>query len=1066
MARFRSRGNAFRKQTLRSITGSLGRFIAIAAIVALGCGFYAGLRMTAPDMNISADRYYDGTRLMDIRVVSTMGLTDDDAEALRDVEGVEAVMPAYETDVMTVINGEQYAVRVHSLPASAAQGQQIDDATVASDDDSYLNRLVLTEGRWPESPGECVISSDRVMNSPTSLGDTITVTEGTSDVDDTLSTRTYTIVGYVHAPYYVSSTSMGSTTLGSGTIQQFMYVSEDSFAQDYPYTEAFVTVEGARDLLAGSKEYEARVGEVLARIEGIADERARARVDALRAEAQAELDDARAEYEQERADAQTELDDAKATLDEALATLESSEREIERGQAEYDQGVSALASQRASAESQLAQAQAQLDEQRAQVDAAAGQLPTLRSQLAQVEAAIASAQTDEERTALEAQRAQLVGAIQQIEDAQAQVDQAASALEAERSQAYAQINAAQAQLDAAAAQLEQGRAQLEEGRAAYEEGLADYEKACVEAESQFANAEAELADAQQSIDDIGDAEWLVMDRDKNYGVVSFESDAERIDNIASVFPFIFFLVAALVALTTMTRMVEEDRVLIGTFKALGYSKARITSKYLIYAASASVIGAIVGIAVLSLVLPAVIMEAYAIIYFVPRGPLPLDVPIALLSAGLGVGVTLLSTWAAAAATLREQPARLMLPRAPKAGKRILLERIRPVWRNLSFSWKVTCRNLFRYKKRFVMTVIGIAGCTALLLTGLGLSDSINDIIDKQFGEIINYNVAVSVDEDADEDASGRALDEVRDLMEQSTLVAEGTRMAQDADGAQISATVVVPDDPESFSALHVLRTRIGHEQAILDDDSVILTEKLATTLGLGAGDTIELYEQDSMGNLSGEPCVLTVTGVVENYIGNSVFVGKRAFEQAFGEEPQFRSVYGVTHEAGEERDAFTEQVRGIEDVETVAYNDETIDAYRTMLRSVNMIVVVLVVAAAALAFIVLYNLTNINITERVREIATLKVLGFVPREVDLYIYRETMLLSVIGCVAGLVLGVFLEGFVIVTAEVDQVMFGREIHAASFLIAFVLTMAFTVLVMLFMRGKLARVDMIESLKSNE
>ena len=1147
---------AFNKDVLRSVTHSLGRFLAIAGIVALGTGFYAGLRMTAPDMKLAADQFYDGTNLMDIRVVSTLGLTDDDLAALRGVEGVAQVMGAYETDVMATVNDEQYAIRVHSLPAAAAESDTGDGVNAVSGAADYLNRPVLVEGSWPVREGECVLSADKVMNTPTKIGDTVQITEGSQDVDDVLATRTYQVVGYVHSSYYVSSTSMGTTSLGSGSVQQFMYVPESDFSKDLPYTEAFVTVAGAAGEFSGSDAYFERVHEVEDRIEALAPAREQARVDGLRADAQKELDEKRADYERERADAEQQLDDAQRQLDEAAAAIAENEQKLADAQAAYDRGAGELASQRASAEAQLAEAERQLADGRAQTDAARPAIEQGQAQLADAWAqwqqgadalaagwgewqgrqdalsakaaewqqgmALWQAAWDanedhpenpdyaENRARLEAQKQVLDAGKDEIDRRQAALDEARGELETQqqavnaargeldaqqaafdaqkaqfdaavaqveqgtadlasaRSQADAQIAAAQQQLDEAAAQIASGRSQLEQGRADYEGGLAEYERQKADADAQFADAERQIADAQQKIDDLENPSWLVMDRDQNYGVASFESDANRVDSIAQVFPFIFFLVAALVALTTMTRMVEEERVLIGTFKALGYSRARIASKYLLYAAVASVTGSVLGIAVLSQVLPAVISEAYAIIYFVPRGPLPIDLRLAGLAAGLGVGVTLVATWAAAFATLRERPATLMLPRAPKAGKRILLERIAPLWRRLSFSWKVTFRNLFRYKKRFVMTVIGIAGCTALLLTGLGLQDAINDIIDKQYGEIVHYNAVVTTEDDLPA-ASQQELDDLLGAggaVESSTRVQSASMVASGPDKADVHASVVVPEDPGGLADFLTVRTRVGHEPLSIGDDGVVLAEKLANELGVGVGDTVRLAEQDEMGNATDKTFDLTVTGVMENYIYNYVFIGPGEYARMEGGQPAFSTYYAVTSSDAGERAQFNDAVRAIDGVKTVAYNDEVIDAYKSMLKSVGLIVIVLVVAAAALAFIVLYNLTNINITERQREIATLKVLGFTPREVSAYIYRETMLLSVIGCAVGLVLGVFMEGFVVVTAEVDQVMFGRTIHAASFVIAFLLTMLFTVLVMLAMRRKLARVDMVESLKSNE
>lgn len=1175
--------SAFNTETLRSITHSLGRFLAIAAIVALGTGFYAGLRMTAPDMKLAADEYFDGTSLMDIRVLSTLGLTDDDIAVLRHVEGVEAVMPARETDVMASIDGEQYATRVHSLPDAARTSDTSDGVHARSDDPDYLNRPLLVRGSWPQKTGECVLSANLVENDAIAVGDTLTITEGVQDVDQTLVTRTYTVTGFVNAPYYATSSSMGETTLGSGSIQQYMYVPESDFSADLPYTEAYLAVRGVANERASSDAYQRLVDEVADRIKALAPEREQARVDQLKSDAQKELDEKRADYERERADAQSQLDDAKRQLDDAAATIAASEQGLADGQAAYDSGASELASRRASAQAQLddaerqiAEGQAQLDAQRPQLDDAAGQLQAARAQWQQGADALAAAwgdwqrQSDEldagitraqagvadaaagvdriqkgidaleeqikqldpdkdaqkiaelraeqdalkaqqqdlraqmalvqatlddlvnvQKPKLEAARAELQGKQDALDSSKVELeqqqaayeggkaqfdasarklDQARADLASSRSQADAQIAAAQQQLDDAASRLQDGRAQLEQGRADYDSGLAEYEQKKSDADAQLADAERRLDDAQKQIDDLERPEWLVMDRTANYGAASFEADADRVDSIAAVFPFIFFLVAALVALTTMTRMVEEERALIGTFKALGYRRTRIASKYLAYAAAASGIGSILGILALSQVLPAVIMKAYGIIYFVPELPLPLPVDpgFAGLAAGLGVGVTLFATWAAVAATLRERPAQLMLPRTPKAGKRIVLERIGPLWRHLSFSWKVTFRNLFRYKKRFVMTVIGIAGCTALLLTGLGLSNAINDIIDKQFGEITKYNAVVTLADDLSSEEQRRIDDLLDDgsLVTAHTLVMRQNMLAGGPDEQDKRMELVVPEDPASFDRFVALNTRVGHHPVKLDDDGLVLTEKLAAELGVRAGDAVTLTEQDAIGNATGTSYEATVTGIVENYVYHYAYMGPALYEQLMGKAPDYRTVLAVTTSDPDLRVQFSNDLLAAGGVKTVAYNDETIDAYRDMMSSVNMIVVVLVTAAAALAFIVLYNLTNINITERMREIATLKVLGFTPREMNAYIFREIFLLAAIGCAVGLVLGVWMEGFVVVTAEVDQIMFGRAIHPTSFLLAFLLTMLFTVLVMLAMRGKLRRIDMVESLKSNE
>ncbi len=856
--------SAFAKEFLRTITRKPGRFLALLAIVALGAGFYAGLRMTAPDMNLALDRYLDETNAYDIRVVSTLGLTDDDLEALRAVEGVSQVEGAFECDVEAAMNGADYTMRFHSLTHS-------------------VNQLVLAEGRLPQENDECVICADRIMDSPFSVGDTITVSTNVGSASSYLEKREYTVVGLVRSPYYASQVSLGSSALGSGIVQQYAYVPASDFKRTVPYTEAFLTVEGTADAFNDSPAYWDIVAKAKGNIEAIADERERIRLDTLTS------------------------------------------------------------------------------------------LSSLR----------------------------------------------------------------------------------------FHDDLPSYDSA-------LDLLEFKLENPTSATNDIDECEWLVMDRDKNAGMVSFTSDGERVDHIASVFPFVFFLVAALVALTTMTRLVDEERMLIGTYKALGYARRRITGKYVGYALLASGVGALVGIVVLGQLLPAVIMNAYAIMYWVPAAGYPIDVPLALLSAGLSIAITLAATWFSVGRTLRERPAALLLPPAPEGGKRILLERVGPLWRRLSFSWKVTCRNLFRYKKRFVMTLIGIAGCTALLLTGLGLHDAINDIIDVQYTDIVHHNATITVERDV-EAAGQRAIDAVLadgGLVQSTTRAHVETVLASGPRTTDKRADLVVPEDAGEFADMMTLRTRVGHEPLALADGQVVINEKLASDLGLSVGDTFTVAEQDAMGNATSTTYEFTVAGLSEVYIYNFVFANATTYEQVTGHAPAFTTYFANVTSDPDKRDELDGRLGAIDGVKTVAYNDETIETYRTMLRSVDLIVVVLVVSAAALAFIVLFNLTNINIEERVREIATLKVLGFTRRETNAYIFREVALLSIIGCVIGLAIGVPLENFVVTTAEVDQVMFGRTIHAASFAAGFVLTLLFAAASMLLMLPKLARIDMVESLKSNE
>ena len=1159
--------SAFGKDLRRSITHSWGRFLAIAIIAALGAGFYAGLRMTGPDMRLAGDEYYDGTSLADVRVVSTIGFDEAQIDALRDVEGVSAVMPAREADAISELDGVQYTLCFQSLDVDAAQASTCDDGfTVQSSDGSYLNRPVLKSGTWPTKSDECLLSSDTVWQTDVHIGDKVCLIEGTQDLDDSFAEREFTVVGFVNSSYYTCSTNVGSTSLGSGRLTSFVFVPDSAFADDYPITEAFIAVDGARDLPWASDAYQAKVDEVANRIDAIADDLKASRIEGLQADAQATLDEKRAEYEQKKADALAQLDDGQATLDDSKAQLDSAAAELESakttiaqsesqlasGRAQYESGVAELADQRSQAQAALAQAQASIDEGWAQYHTAMQTREMLSNKLgeaqkgldevndglAQVAARIEQAQraidelqaqidalnpadptheeTKAKKAALEQQLAQAKAALSQLQQQQAQLESQKTEIEAGIVQlraGIAQIDAetagvpeqlaageqelaaqkaaanqgfasGQASLDAAAAQLAQGQAQLDEGRAQlksgqaeYTDGLSQWENGAAEladkraqAEAEFADAEAQLADAQAEVDDIAtmDADVYALDLKKNIGAESFRSDAGRIDQIAQVFPLLFFLVAALVSLTTMTRMVDEERVLIGTFKALGYSNGRIASKYLVYAMVASGVGSIVGIVLLSQFLPWFIMNAYAIIYVVPCRPTPIDPALFLLAAGLSVGITVAATLFAAMATLREKPAALMLPRAPKAGKRILLERIRPLWSRMSFSWKVTARNLFRYKRRFFMAIIGIAGCTGLLLTGLGLQNAINDIIDKQYGELYHYNAIVRMDSDVADAEKNAVAERVEADFEgpKAWVLTENKIVRTPGASDEIDQRVElnVPQDTQEFGNFNTLRTRVGHKPLAIDDEGVLISEKLATKLGVSVGDSIAIYDEDAIGNATGEGREVRVSGIMENYVAQYVLMSPALYESTMGEAPSYATLLANVAEGDDVREVFSDDVLAMDGVKTVTYNDETINSYRSMLKSVDSVVVVLVVAAALLAFVVLYNLTNINITERVREIATLKVLGFTPHEVNAYIYRETMLLSLIGAFVGLFLGIAMEGYVVIAAEVDQVMFGREIHTLSFIVAFALTMLFSVIVTLAMKFKLKKIDMVESLKS--
>lgn len=1282
-------GSAFAKGVLRSIRGSLGRFLAIMGIVALGCGFYAGLQMCGPNMRLAADRYYDETQLWDLRVVSTLGFKDADVKRIASTEGVSAAVASHTVDVMARLGNEQVAVRISSLGSKTATTLTAADAGGRPGGGPVVNRLILREGRWPTSAEECVVSADV---SGASVNDRVEVLSGGADHDRGLRVRKLVVVGTVSSSNYVYTGNLGSTSLASGKIEQCLFVTDDAFNEDTPYTDVYLKVSGADGLQSSSDAYEEKVGEVKGRMEARSGDLSRARQADLKAQAQVTLNEKVKEYQRKRDESYWRLADAKDQLDDAEQRIADGQGKLDEGQREYDEGLATYRGKRADAERRLSDVQAQidsgrgeldaqrdrlaagerawrqgydqlsfqlasagvtapsaqgyvdvLDERLTQAEAAKAQLASLQGQLAQAREATGEANrrrvneginelrpkiseledkreraqgaldslrprrgeaqaqlndldarirdtqanidrleaerdklgpafSQEQAQSLAAAKAALgklkekrpsaqadlskldaavgeaeatvktideglatarsslarlqeaqeqiqeaeqgipqleagIGQIQgrlpsdddiaaltsardsaqrladtrevldegasQLSSAQKRLDASQAELRRQRKDAAHQLASAKGRLEAAAGELRRSRDQLAEARVQHDEGLASYTDSKAEVDKRFSKAWQEIQDAQRSIDEIALPDVYTLDRSQSESAATYQADTKRMDNIANVFPLMFFLVAALVALTTMTRMVDDERVQIGTYKALGYGKTRIAGRYLLYALVAAGVGATLGVIVLSQLLPYIIMSAYSIIYAVPPLdlPLPIDWGVALSAAGLGVGVTLLTTWVTVYSSLREPPATLMLPRAPKAGRRILLEHVTPIWRRLSFSWKVTARNLFRYKRRLLMTVIGISGCASLLLVGFGLHDSIWDIIDLQYGPIIHYDTTVGLSDASTEldvsavtdylGSAGGASDIVR--VQRESMQATGTGPSTSAT-SKTHVTVIVPQDSLQAQEAVTFRDRMTGAAVAFDDDAVLVTEKLASLYGIRAGDQLMLFDQDDAGNAIGTGHALTVTGVTENYVANLVYVGRGAWRSVSPVTPVFSTIFCNVPDTGDVRATVSARLHDMTGVSTVTFSDEVINQYRHVLSVVDMVVVVLIVSAAALAFIVLYNLTNINVEERLREIAALKVLGFTKREVYAYIFREIMLLALMGDVAGMLLGIWLERFVITTAEVDYVMFGRSIHALSFVYAFALTLVFSALVMLVMRRKLDRVDMVESLKS--
>lgn len=762
--------------------------------------------------------------------------------------------------------------------------------------------------------------------------------------------------------------------------------------------------------------------------------------------AQAELAAKKSELAQTRAELESSLDQINegfSQIKEQEETLSGTEAQLNEGQEELDKGKKELETKKAelsAAKEEIAANQATLDDGQSQLDSARAQLSSGRQQL------------EEKQAQLNAGQAEIQANTEKLTSSQAELD----ANEQKLLDGEKEIRENEQKLKDAKKDLEDAKKKLSDGKKEYQDGKK-------EADDKIAEAQQKIEDAQKEVDDIETPEWIVTDRNDLPEYSDFGDNAERLKNIGKVFPMIFFLVAALISLTTMTRMVEEQRTQIGTMKALGYGKASIASKYLSYAFLATVGGSIAGVLFGEKVLPFIIIQAYGIMYWNIGDHMQLDYELqyALIASGAAVICTMGATLFSCAKTLAETPASLMRPPAPKEGKRIIIERISFIWKHLSFSWKSSMRNLFRYKKRLFMTIFGIAGSMGLMLVGFGLYDSIMDIAILQYDQIQHYDAMVINDEDATDSQEKDLLK----FLDGNSEIDHYTRvqlikMTAPKEKGSVSIYVYVPENTENFKEDVTLRDRKSHEQYELTDDGAVICEKTASLIGVKAGDKITL-EKDN------RKYKVKITAVTENYMGHYVYMTPPCYEKTFGEKPEYSStVYTMKEDAESDLETLGNAILKYPAALSISYTSSTAGQVERMLGSLGAVIWVLIISAGMLAFVVLYNLNNINITERQRELATLKVLGFYDGEVSQYVFRENILLSFIGILAGAVFGIFLHRYVITTVEVDAVMFGRNIKPISFVYSGIITFGFSMFVNMVMHFKLKKINMVESLKSVE
>ena len=1074
---------ALYKDAIKEIKNTYKRFISILLMAFLGVGFFAGIRATSPDMVNTLHTYYEAQNVYDIQVLSTLGLTQEDVDAIKQIDGVKDVDGTYETDAIIEIEQAEIIAKVMCIEDT--------------------NRPVLLEGRMPEKGTECVVEEGFLKGTNKKIGDTIQI-----EIEDTtneeqekipyLKEKEMTIVGTVRSPLYLSQ-DKGTSKLGAGKINYYILIPKENINASEIFTQIYITIENADKLITSSTAYEEKVNEIKTQIENLKEDRQQARYDKLVENANQKVEEAQATLDKEKQDAQAkiqeatqEIEDGKKEIEDGEAQLAKNEqkvqnefanatKQIQTGKQQIEQSEKEFLEKQQQAEQQFEKLELQKQDLQTQLESVKAGLQTIDNNCEQIEQALQNPLLPEEekikleqqKQELEKQKASLTAIKSQIEDGitsintgiasgkqelqegSNQIQQAKKELENKENQFYATKKTTTAQLQTARSELEEAKQKISDGEKEWQENTKEFEEKIKE-------AEAELVDAREKIAEIEHPKWYVLDRNANTGYVSFIQDTESVANIGKVFPIVFFIVATLISLTSMTRMVEEQRTQIGTLKALGYHKVQIAAKYIIYASLACILGGILGMSVGFVLIPKVIWMMYEMMYQISDIVLSFDwyngsIGLILMSLCM-IGATIYAAWK----ELVNTPATLMRPKAPKMGRRVLLERLTFIWKRLSFSQKVTIRNIFRYKKRVLMTIIGILGCTSLILAGFGLKDSISQIMPNQFEKVFSYDMQISLKSGLDQSQQEQikqyiqSKEEVQKSIE--TYMSSGTVKNGDLEE---DVQIIVPKEKNEIKDMIHLVDITSRQQIDLPEDGVCLTDKAAQLLGVQEGDIITLVDADE------EEKQVKISYIVENYVSHYIYLSSQVYEELYQKDYETNVMLIQNKELStEQEDNLATDLIGQNEVATVSRISTMVKSMDDTLKSLNYVVLILIISAGLLAFVVLYNLSNVNISERIRELATIKVLGFYDKEVYSYVTRETVLLTLIGIALGLIGGYFLSYFIIDTCEINMLRFNKVVEPMSYVYAALITIAFTVIVNIVTYFALKKIDMIESLKSVE
>lgn len=1008
------------KDSVKEIKNAYKRFISILLMAFLGVGFFAGMRVASPDMVNTINQYYNENQVYDIQIVSTLGLTNTDIVEVSKVDNIETIVGTYEMDGKLEIENREVITKVMCV--------------------ENLNRPILLQGKLPENQDECVVEEKFLVSNNKKIGDSIEVEIEKTKNDEGeeieyLNQTKLTIVGTVKSPIYISR-DRGSSKLGAGKIDYYVYVTKENIKAKDIYTNLYIKVRDCEKYLTSSKKYEDFIAKVKDEIEAIKEERQKARHDELVSIATAKVEEAEEELNTEKQRAQKQINEAQQKINKGRSEIQKAESELNTGRKEADtqfvnayQQIQTAQKTIAKNETQLTTKEQEANQQFAELEAQKQelqtQLQTVDSTLCQLEKQYN--QIKDNPTISEEQKQTLLAQIQNLEQSKpiisagiTKIENGIVASKQEIQNAKIQIQTAKKELiqqeqqyeakkKSTYHQLENAKVKIEKSKKDLKAGEEELEKNEKELEEKITQAEEKLNNAREEIADIENPTWYVLDRYGNQGYYSFIQDTESVENIARVFPIVFFIVALLISLTSMTRMVEEQRTQIGTLKALGYNKMQIASKYVIYASLACIVGGILGMSVGFILLPQIIWMMYQMMYQM-TDTIYISFNLAIGGKGLLL-ICICIIGATIYAVLKElvhTPATLMRPKSPKMGKRVLLEKIPFLWKHLSFSRKVTVRNIFRYKKRFLMTIIGILGCTALIVVGFGIRDSIRGIMPNQFEQVFNYDMEISLKNELQEEAKQeyiRSLQnrgEIEKIVE--TYVTSSTVSNKEKEE---EVQMIVPKEEKELDGLINLTDIRTNQKVELQENEITITDKVAELIGVKQGDIITLKDSDK------NEVQVKISNVVENYVFHYIYMSKTTYEKLYKKTYYTNVLFTKNSDISEEQEEIlTTEMINQNEVATISRISSVMGMLDDTMKSLNYVVLILIVSAGLLAFVVLYNLSNVNISERIRELATIKVLGFYDKEVYSYVTRETVMLTIIGIILGLLGGYFLNYFII------------------------------------------------------